>query len=150
MRRKPTFSHSAPATTIDAVDAVAQRLGVTFPADYRQFLLEVNGGCPDQQCFSVPARDDALLDFLYGISNVRDAGDLEYAQASASFHDPLPPGMIAIGHDPGGSILLLNTSADSGEVYYWDREGTSVRDDGCNTFFVAPSFTGLQSLLRPL
>ncbi len=64
---------------------------------------------------------------------------------------PAAPGFIAIGHDPGGNALLLSTlGKDAGQVFFWDRNGLWVREDGRNTFPVATSFTAFVESLREL
>jgi hypothetical protein len=92
-----------------------------------------------------------LADFLYGIGRERTAGDLEFEQKQATLWDPLPPGFLAIGHDPGGSTLLLATlGQDAGRVYFWDRAGLWVLEDGHNTFPVAASFSEFVGSLHEL
>lgn len=136
------FGSNLPPVTAAVLDAVEKRLGVTLPPEYRQFLLTVNGGVPTPDCFEVPARGDVMLSVLYGVGSERTALDLEYEQEQATQWDPLPPGYLAVGEDPGGNVLLLSTlGKDAGRVWFWDRVGFWVREDGKNTFPVAASFT---------
>ena len=147
----PKFTDSYPLVTPAAVRKVERRLKVKFPADYRQFLLTTNGGTPTPKHFTVPERGDAIADWWYSIRQERTPGDLEYEQEQAAFWDPLPPGFLAIAHDPGGNTLLLSTQGDdAGSIYFWDRNGLWVREDGKNTFPVASDFTSfLASLWTP-
>jgi hypothetical protein len=110
----PTFSDGFRPAASTSIDAVEKRLGVIFPEDYRCFLLETIGGIPDPNCFTVPDRGDALVGILYGVRLDRTAGDLEYEQHEVSCNNSLPEGMIAIGHDPGGNLLLMQTGASTG------------------------------------
>jgi hypothetical protein len=101
-----------------------RRCGVSLPDDYTSFLRTTNGGVPEPNGFTVPGCGDALADFLYGIQAERTAGDLEWEQEQATLWDPLPPGFVAIGHDPGNNKLLLGTiGEDAGRVFFWDRAG---------------------------
>jgi SMI1 / KNR4 family (SUKH-1) len=145
------FSGGFAPVTEQRIAACENGLGVRLPADYKHFLRTVNGGVPTPNCFSVPDRGDALVDFLYGIGQERTAADLEFEQEQATLFDPLPPGVLAIGHDPGGNTLLLATlGGDGGRVFYWDRTGLWVREDRQNTFPIAGSFTELLVSLRAL
>ena len=88
---------------------------------------------------------------LFGVRNARTRFDLAYELELATELDPLPPGFIVIGNDPGGSSLLLSTSgSDAGEVYFWDRNGLWVEEDEHNTFPVAKSFVAFVESLRRL
>jgi len=126
-----------------------------MPADYRQFLLTVNGGVPNPNCFSYTLPDgcgESLADFLYGVGTERKAGDIEYEQELASELDPLPDGFLAIGHDPGASTLLMATlRKHAGKVYFWDKAWFSEDNkEGTNTFPIAPSFTAFLQSLKPI
>jgi hypothetical protein len=124
-----------------ALNAVEKRLNVALPPEYRTFLCTFNGGVPVPDKFMVPDRGAVMLGVLFGVGTERKALDLEYEQEQATMWDPLPPGHIAVGEDPGGSLLLLSTlGKDAGRVWFWDRVGFWVREDGQNTFPVAASF----------
>jgi hypothetical protein len=138
----PTFSGGFRPASAEEVADFERRAGVNLPGDYRHFLLTINGGSPVPFRVVVPGRGVARADWLYGIRDERRAGDLEYEQGEAQLWDPLPPGWLAIGHDPGGNTWLLATRGeDAGTVYFWDRVGFWVTRDGHNTFPVAASFT---------
>lgn len=135
---RPRFD-PAPA---DALASAESRLGVKFPADYLAFLHTPNGLLPETHlCFTVQDRGDVLLGSLYGIGGERSPGDLEHEQAGATMWHSLPAGYLAVGDDPGGNMLLLATLGDdTGRVFFWDRVGFWVREDGRNLFPVADSF----------
>ena len=102
----------------------------------------VNGGRPDLHVFMVPGHDLVMLSVLYGVGTKRVSLDLEYEYEEATQWNPLLPGFIPIGEDPGGNRLLLATiGKEAGKVFFWDRVGFWVREDGCNLFPVAESFT---------
>ncbi len=146
-----TFSRTFRPATTKQVVAVEKVLSVKLPADYKKFLRTTNGGVPKPDCFNVPDRGDALCGILYGIHDERDPADLEWEQEQASQWDPLPPGLVAIGHDPGGNTFLLATSGkQAGTVFFWDRNGLWIREDGHNTFPVAKSFTAFIAGLREM
>ena len=145
------FSRAFGPVSAQKVSALEKRLGVRLPTDYKKFLRTTNGGCPEPNCFKVPDRGLALVGILYGIRDQRTSCDLEYEQEQATFWDPLPDGVIAIGDDPGGCLLLMDTvGKNPGQVLFWDRKGFWVRKDGKNTFPVATSFDAFVKSLREL
>lgn len=147
----PTFSRGFGRVSAGIVNAAEKRLRVKLPADYKRFIRTTNGGRPTPDSFLVGDRGAALVAILYGVGPERSPGDLEYEQGEATQWDPLPPGCVAIGHDPGGNTLLLSTlGAAAGHVLFWDRNGLWVREDGQNTFPVADSFTTFVESLREL
>jgi hypothetical protein len=147
----PMFSRGFGPVSAATVNAAEKRLGVKLPADYKRFLRTINGGCPKPDSFLVPDRGPAMVGILYGVGPERSPADLEYEQGEATLWDLLPPGFVAIGHDPGGNTLLLGTlGKDAGRVFFWDRNGLWVREDGHNTFPVAASFTAFVDSLREL
>ncbi len=57
--------------------------------------------------------------------------------------------MLAIGHDPGGNTLLMQTEGqEEGQILYWDRGGLWTELDGTNTFPVARTFTEFMKSLK--
>src|SRR4029453_17936656 len=136
----------------EGLAAAEARLGITLPAEYRTFLYTTNGLHPESDlCFTVPARGDVFLGSFYGIRSERTAGDLEYELENAALWSPLPAGYVAVGDDPGGNTLLLATRGDdAGRVFFWDRVGFWVREDGRNLFSVADSFDQFLGALRDM
>jgi hypothetical protein len=51
---------SAHPLSDDVLLGVESRLGITFPTDYRSFLLRHNGGVPSPEWFRLPVRDEWL------------------------------------------------------------------------------------------
>jgi hypothetical protein len=133
------------------VSAAEGRLGIKFPEDYARFLCTINGGIPHPNGFMVPGCGEALADFLYGLSDERSRGDLEFQQELPTDFQQLPAGWLVIGHDPGGNSLILATAGEErGRVFYWDSAGFWASDDGENTFSLASSFTEFVESLRAL
>lgn len=145
----PTFTRSSGPVSARMVSDFELRVGVKLPADYKQFLRATNGGEPEPRLFTVPGCGDALAAILYGIKAERTYGDLEWEQGRATLWKPFPPGVIAIGNDPGDNMLLLWTLGEQeGRVSFWDRNGLWWTPEGQNTFTVAPSFTEFLQSLR--
>jgi hypothetical protein len=144
-----TFIRGFGPVSAHKVLALEKRLGMRLPADYKKFLRTTNGGCPDPNCFTVPDRGQASVGILFGIRDERISCDLEYEQGQANLWEPLPDGFLVIGDDPGGCLLLMCTlGKNAGRVFFWDRKGFWVREDGLNTFPVAATFDAFVESLQ--
>ena len=122
-----TFSGNFGPLRPAVLQAAKERLGVTLPSDYEQFLLRNNGGRPSPvgragpPGVMVPGCGDIILDFLYGVRGQRRSYDLEREQMLVRQSEPLPARFLVIGRDTVGNALLLDTKG--GAVWYWDRAG---------------------------
>jgi hypothetical protein len=130
-------------------------LGVVFPADYRAFMREHNGGRPEPDGFAIAWRPgqkaaaagaSSMVSWFFSIHDGPHENLLRMNQVT--FSGRLPQGTIAIGRDPGSNLLLLrcDDSPQRGELQYWLME---MERRGDNLGRVAASFDEfLQSRLR--
>jgi len=154
------LTKTGPRVTEDDVHRFEQELGHVLPADYRRFLLEVNGGhAPvSHRVFTLRrgARyDESILRALFSLNALDDQYDLATAQL---YRDPKPPeGFLEIGYDGFGCpVVLPLVGQHFGEVWYFDIEDDSedrarvdwfVRRD---VWKLADSFAEFMAGLRPL
>ena len=101
------------------VAQVEQRLGIKLPPDYRQYLLEYNGGFfrePD----IVPPTPDCPLDCLTsmdGIAATHPSAELASEASLALFEDNMPAQILPIGYTLMGNLLFLITHSENrGEI----------------------------------
>ena len=98
-----------------AFQSLEQVLGSSLPADYRQFLLEYDGGSPYPLIFHFSLDEDdpeRFLDRLHCCDRVKDLF------LAKPFGDGIPFGMLIIGEDPGGlQVLISLKEEDFGRVY---------------------------------
>jgi hypothetical protein len=137
-------------TTAEEIKALESEFEMTLPDDYKEFLLNNNGGVPEVKyaAFYVEElKEDISLDVLYGIGVEK----LDVSRWSNMFRNDLPPRSLVIGVDPGGGMLLLINDGEDNGVYYWDDSYSfEESDDDRNTYFVADSFTDFVDSLKPL
>lgn len=144
----------------DKIRDAEQRLDISFPSDFRDFLAKFNGGRPQRTDFDVRWRDQTWSKYfvwssvscLYGLTGDEDGGDI--LDETEGMKERIPAESIPIGIDPGGNLLLLIVSGPkAGEVHYWvqshevDFEGGDIPDFS-NVGFVASSFSQFLSSLR--
>jgi len=106
-----------PLPSEEEVAALEERIGIDLPPDYREFLLEYNGGFftePD----IVPPSDDCPLDrltVLHGIRATHSSAELASISWLTLFDDNDPPQILPIGYTLMGNLLFL--------VTHWERNG---------------------------
>jgi hypothetical protein len=103
-----------PLPSEEQIAALERRLGVKLPADYREFILNYNGGYftdpevipRDPSCATV------CLAGMRGIGATVPAGELAHPSDLVVFDDNDPPQVLPIGSTPMGDLILLVTRMD--------------------------------------
>ncbi|MFT4020508.1 MAG: SMI1/KNR4 family protein [Acinetobacter sp.] len=100
------------------ISAFENEIGCKIPAEYRDFLLNHNGGRP--RCpVLVFGAEKIMVNDLYGLGDQQGrVGDLK--QTWEIFLDRLPSGFISIGDTPSGDQFLI--SVTDGNIYLFDHE----------------------------
>jgi len=133
-----------------AVARLEQELGFSLPADYRDFLLDNNGGRVDDELFFVEGLGQQVtMDVFYGATHPNPALTVSYWLQE--YGDELQERTLVIGTDPGGGMLTYITTGEDQGIYYWDHAhffAQSTEEDG-NTYFVANSFAEFCAMLKP-
>lgn len=114
-----------PEINEDSIIKLEASLKKNLPKDYREFLLEYNGGEPIQRAIDFDAQKlrtsgDYIASF-YEVSDDITYGVLENIKNHA---DLIPEDMIFIADSPGGNYFLLSLRNDNsyGKVFYKDHE----------------------------
>lgn len=156
---KLQYADSSEPTTKEAVQDAETVLGAEFPADFKSFLLTVNGGRPGRTAFRIKWNgqpwseffESSSVSYFYGLTD--DEDDLDILREFDGWKERIPADTIPIGNDPGGSLILMILKGDHrGEIHYWvqdyevDFEGGETPDFR-NVGFVAGSFSELLSNL---
>ena len=120
------------------LQAFEKKLGVSLPQQYRDFLLEQNGGRPDLGDFTVPNWGESLVNFFYGAGI---GGNYDLEVALHSLDDVMPVDrVIPIGDDPGGNQICLGIRGEYlGKIYFWVHDEMD-EDEVRPLIEVAPSF----------
>lgn len=120
---------------------------IKLPKDYRDFLLEFNGGCPDPNRNENPS---TVVTYILGVHNGEYYASL-YKHIDM-FKNRLPVSSFPIATDPFGNLFLMSLHPEGhGHIYFWDHEGEPEYQDGHytdNCSFVAYSFTEFINNLR--
>jgi len=134
----------------DVID-LESRISVTFPPDYRQFLLEYNGGCfnepeiiPPEPEMTPPA-EKAPVDLfasLYGIRATHPVNELGQPASIELFDDNDPPEIVPIGYTIIGYLILLVTYPDD------DDYGDILLRSFTESFWLAEGIADFFELLQ--
>ncbi|MEY8747004.1 SMI1/KNR4 family protein [Paenibacillus tundrae] len=122
--------------TLEEINEFQQKLNLRFPEQYKNFLLESNGGDPSPSMFKISdEQGEGVLNIFYGIgdmySNLEEYIDI--------YEGRLPSGFIPIGNDPSGNVICLGLSEKYySNIFFWDHEQESDNpDDMSNMSFLA-------------
>ena len=98
--------------------------GGRLPEDYREFLLEWNGGgFPDIVSFPLLDEEDefGMTNELSGLFDPTNQLDLRKVSTSYGFRSTVPLSYIIIGGGVGWNSLCISLDGpDRGHVFYWD------------------------------
>ena len=111
-----------PLPTEEQLAELERRIDVAFPDDYRQFILEFNGGYfiePEITPVGDGCPQDALT-YLSGIGASHDIAELGESSTIDLFEDNHPPKVVPIGYTTMGGLIILDTAPGEGrgEIYY--------------------------------
>jgi hypothetical protein len=153
----PPISERGPQVTDAQIAEFEKSYGHRLPDDYRQFLLDVNGGQPDNPNCEF---DQGVVNCLFSLDNTEnDSGDL--ATRANRIRASLPnSNLLYIGHDDSGNAILLMLAGERrGEVWFM-LQGDDARPEDANPRVdwykrrdmrkLADSFEQFLRSLRPL
>jgi hypothetical protein len=146
-----------PHVTEEAIRRFEEKIDAQLPADYRAFLLDVNGGrTARSHCTFRLRKYGSVLNSLYSLDASDENDDLAACQM---YRDDVPPNALWVGSDDGGSgIILVLSGPHRGEVWYLDRVDPRPEDanprvewfDRRDVRKLAASFCEFMHGLRPL
>jgi hypothetical protein len=93
-----------------------QHIDLVFPEDFRQFILEYNGGYfrdPQITPLGVGCPQDALT-LLSGIGASHDIAELGESSTIDLFEENRPPKVVPIGYTTMGGLIILDTAPGEG------------------------------------
>jgi hypothetical protein len=141
------------ATSREEIAQFEARRGVLLPPDYKQFLLNSNGGYPTPNVFEVPewhGHGNSVMSF-YGIHDGPKVKRLDWA--CEVYDERIPADLIPIAYDANGNAICIGWKGErEGKIYFWDHEDELDEDglfvqDYRNVYLVANS---LQEFLDSL
>lgn len=115
-----------PLPTESQVEEVEKRLGVRLPNDFRDFILEYNGGYFSDPRIGAPT-DEWPLDSLCAIDGI-GASDPDDELANdfimRIFTDNDPPFLLPFSYTNNGNLLILSLKGEDRGAIYMQQAGT--------------------------
>jgi cell wall assembly regulator SMI1 len=133
------------------LEAAEKRLGLTFPEEYRAFLLKHNGGRPTPREFNFLDPDgvpsNSLINFFLAIYD-GTIDNLEISYRTFTLKERMPANIVPIANDPFGNQICISVAGeDIGKVYFWDHEREPDEPSYENLSLIADSFNEFLSRL---
>ncbi len=136
----------APLAASD-LDDFERRLNITFPEEYRNFMLLHNGGRPEKSRFSYRNKPgmyaDSCVDWFLAIYDGEFDNMERYFNTYKINRIRMPDELVPIAHDPGGNLICISVKGENkGTIYFWDHENESEDNEKAsyrNVHFIAAS-----------
>ena len=121
---------------IDTIECMEDRLQITLPDDYKQFVLKYDGGYPHPNHFKV---DEKVEIFNNLVSLDENETDNIY-EVLEDLQNRIGDQLIPFAEDGFGNLLGFDSSAYK-NIVFWDHEKNY--DDFKESTFVCSSFSSL-------
>lgn len=107
-------------TNITEINTFEYTQNIILPEDYKNFLIEFNGGKPVVRRFeTIDGKHTSSLMLLFPITKNSEP-NLISMYNEFNREQIIPSNLLAIGNDPIDNIICISTSGnDVGCVYYW-------------------------------
>jgi len=134
------FRNQGPKISAIEISRFEKKYIFMLPNDFRQYLLESNGGTPNK-VYYLESKADLVVNFFYSLGSQKYS--LEGAIDDMKYDDPVvAKDFIPIGEDAFGNVLCLSVNEQTyGNVFSWDHEERNVR-------FISTSFSNLLKGLK--
>jgi hypothetical protein len=153
------IQESKAPVSAERIAMVEEALRIRLPAQYKQFLLEHNGGRPKLCAFNCRDKtgpySDSVVNWFLAIHDGK-YNNFEWFFRTFKVADArLPETLVPIAIDPGGNLICISVSGpDEGAVYFWDHELEPSPADRStvgypNVHLIADSFDEFLVNLRP-
>ncbi|REK19134.1 MAG: SMI1/KNR4 family protein [Planctomycetota bacterium] len=121
------------------LEALERDINVTFPEDYRRFVLQYNGGYFNEPAIR-PVDDGCPLEslsMLYGIGASHEEAELGDPASLSLFEENDPPIAVPIGDTGTGGLILIHVEAEgAGRIFLKQAFGDFFYlADGIEEFF---------------
>ncbi|MGK3970046.1 SMI1/KNR4 family protein [Sorangium sp. So ce118] len=145
------IENHGPSISDADVSKLEQRLGAALPEQYRQFLLEFNGGSPTPDTVDIEGLPGTSTDvqIFFGIGRSVESSDLDWNLTTLA--ERLEEGLLPIAADSGGNVFCLALRGRRrGNILYCDLQSVfSDLEATPELFPVASNFDAFLTKIRP-
>jgi hypothetical protein len=139
------------------IEEIEKFVGLEFPNEYREHLLQYNGGQCTPNVFSFMEKgmeSNSCVDWFLAIYNGEYDNLKKYIQIYKLEEKRLPSHILPIAHDPLGNLICISCgTTDNGGVYFWDHENevnysTEKDNNYSNLYLIAKGFNNFLDSLK--
>lgn len=120
------FTQTAKQLNLSQIEEIEKLVGLNFPEEYKEHLLQHNGGQCMPNIFSFTEKGkitNSCVDWFLTIYDGEYDNLKNYIDTYKSDDKRLPSHLLPIAHDPGGNLICISCgNDDSGSIYFWDHE----------------------------
>ena len=122
--------------SIGNLESFEQNQNITLPKDYRDFLLEYNGGYPNPGVYKISDElGESILNIFYGIGSMYDNLEKKFD----IFDEILEIGFIPVADDPSGNQICIGINKEYfGQIFHWAHD--EEHDEMENMYFLSNNF----------
>lgn len=136
-----------------SVLALENKLGITLPKDYRDFIFHYNGGQPESCVFNYKGVDgfesQSVINWFHAIYDGEE-NNFESTYLFYTENGRIPQNIAPIASDPGDNMICMSLSGnDRGMIYFWDHELETSYSGVKNLALLSNSFSDFLALLQP-
>jgi cell wall assembly regulator SMI1 len=151
------FINTEKRIDLQEINELEKLVGLNLPHEYKQHLLNYNGGQCIPNVFSFKEdgiETKSMIDWFLAIYEGEYDNLESYLNIFKIEEKRMPSHMFPIAHDPLGNLICISCSThDYGYIYFWDHEKEvnyviSGDEDYSNLILVANSFNEFISSLK--
>ncbi len=134
-------SNMGPMLSLEKLQELEKRLAIRLPHQYRDFLLQHNGGTPNPNLFDCVDGGGSFVQSFLAIQEGAHSNFEGYFIALKATSKVLPDNIVAVAKDGFGNLVCLSfVGEDAGAVYFWDHERQAKEPSYKNLHLIAPTF----------
>ena len=131
---------------ISQIEDFEKNIGKKLPDDFKEFMLENNGGCPEEELFTQnfnminPETSEEITQSI-DIAEFMSLNDIEFEYDEIIDTGDIPQGYLPFGYTSFDNLFLICLNQDNyGAIYYVnhdffdDSTGRFVISKICNSF----------------
>lgn len=115
-------------------------IGTKLPTSYRDFLIENNGGIPDENEFDIIECKNSS-----GVERFMSVGQIK--SVKKRLKDRFPVNSLPIANTENGNYICIVTGENEG-IYFWDHELEVYYSAWKNMIFLCKDFKDFLKMLR--
>ncbi len=135
-------------SSLKEISELEKKINIQFPKDYKEFLINFNGGDVEDGYFYVRDLNQfMLMGNFFGINISEGFADIN--KINSEYGEDIPKKSILIGTDAGNSFILLVCDGENDGVWFYDdADFYPQSSDELNTYFICETFTEFMEMLE--